>query len=128
MSESALVFAEPAPVAAPVATGSRDVAFVVAAAAADAAAAAAVKFAELAIDFVPAEAEIVSLVELVVVSAEAGVEIVVDPWLSPAHGPWPPAWLSSAACFSAHCINFVAAAFLVQRQRDFEEMLLAVRY
>lgn len=126
MSESALVFVEPAPVAAPVATGSRDVAFVVAAA--DAAAAAAVKFAELAIDFVPAEAEIVSLVELVVVSAEAGVEIVVDPWLSPAHEPWPPAWLSSAACFSAHCINFVAAAFLVQRQRDFEEMLLAVRY
>lgn len=126
MSESALVFAEPAPVAAPVATGSRDVAFVVAAA--DAAAAAAVKFAELAIGFVPVEAEIVSLVGLVVVSAEAGVEIVVDPWLSPAHGPWPPAWLSSAACFSAHCINFVAAAFLVQRQRDFEEMLLAVRY
>ena len=126
MSESALVFVEPAPVAAPVATGSRDVAFVVAAAAA--AAAAAVKFAELAIDFVPVEAEIVSLVELVVVSAEAGVEIVVDPWLSPAHEPWPPAWLSSAACFSAHCINFVAAAFLVQRQRDFEEMLLAVRY
>ena len=32
MSESALVFVEPAPVAAPVATGSRDVAFVVAAA------------------------------------------------------------------------------------------------
>lgn len=126
MSESALVFAEPAPVAAPVATGSRDVAFVVAAA--DAAAAAAVKFAELAIGFVPVEAEIVSLVGLVVVSAEAGVEIVVDPWLSPAHEPWPPAWLSSAACFSAHCINFVAAAFLVQRQRDFEEMLLAVRY
>ena len=126
MSESALVFVEPAPVAAPVATGSRDVAFVVAAA--DAAAAAAVKFAELAIGFVPAEAEIVSLVELVAVSAEAGVEIVVDPWLSPAHEPWPPAWLSSAACFSAHCINFVAAAFLVQRQRDFEEMLLAVRY
>ena len=126
MSESALVFVEPAPVAAPVATGSRDVAFVVAAG--DAAAAAAVKFAEQAIDFVPVEAEIVSLVELVVVSAEAGVEIVVDPWLSPAHGPWPPAWLSSAACFSAHCINFVAAAFLVQRQRDFEEMLLAVRY
>lgn len=126
MSESALVFVEPAPVAAPVATGSRDVAFVVAAA--DAAAAAAVKFAELAIGFVPVEAEIVSLVGLVVVSAEAGVEIVVDPWLSPAHGPWPPAWLSSAACFSAHCINFVAAAFLVQRQRDFEEMLLAVRY
>lgn len=126
MSESALVFVEPAPVAAPVATGSRDVAFVVAAADADAAAA--VKFAELAIGFVPVEAEIVSLVGLVVVSAEAGVEIVVDPWLSPAHEPWPPAWLSSAACFSAHCINFVAAAFLVQRQRDFEEMLLAVRY
>ena len=126
MSESALVFAEPAPVAAPVAMGSRDVAFVVAAA--DAAVAAAVKFAELAIGFVPVEAEIVSLVGLVVVSAEAGVEIVVDPWLSPAHEPWPPAWLSSAACFSAHCINFVAAAFLVQRQRDFEEMLLAVRY
>ena len=126
MSESALVFAEPAPVAAPVATGSRDVAFVVAAADADAAAA--VKFAELAIGFVPVEAEIVSLVGLVVVSAEAGVEIVVDPWLSPAHEPWPPAWLSSAACFSAHCINFVAAAFLEQRQRDFEEMLLAVRY
>ena len=126
MSESALVFAEPAPVAAPVATGSRDVAFVVAAADADAAAA--VKFAELAIGFVPVEAEIVSHVGLVVVSAEAGVEIVVDPWLSPAHEPWPPAWLSSAACFSAHCINFVAAAFLVQRQRDFEEMLLAVRY
>lgn len=126
MSESALVFAEPAPVAAPVATGSRDVAFVVVAAAA--AAAAAVKFAELAIGFVPVEAEIVSLVGLVVVSAEAGVEIVVDPWLSPAHEPWPPAWLSSAACFSAHCINFVAAAFLVQRQRDFEEMLPAVRY
>ena len=41
MSESALVFAEPAPVAAPVATGSRVVAFVVAAG--DAAAAAAVK-------------------------------------------------------------------------------------
>ena len=92
MSESALVFAEPAPVAAPVATGSRDVAFVVVAA--DAAAAAAVKFAELAIGFVPVEAEIVSLVGLVVVSAEAGVEIVVDPWLSPAHEPWPPAWLS----------------------------------
>ena len=126
MSESALVFVEPAPVAAPVATGSRDVAFVVVAA--DAAAAAAVKFAELAIGFVPVEAEIVSLVGLVVVSAEARVEIVVDPWLSPAHEPWPPAWLSSAACFSAHCINFVAAAFLVQRQRDFEEMLLAVRY
>ena len=126
MSESALVFAEPAPVAAPVATGSRDVAFVVAAADADAAAA--VKFAELAIGFVPVEAEIVSLVGLVVVSAEAGVEIVVDPWLSPAHEPWPPAWLSSAACFSAHCINFVAAAFLVQRQRDFEDKLLAVRY
>ena len=126
MSESALVFVEPAPVAAPVATGSRDVAFVVAAA--DAAAAAAVKFAELAIGFVPVEAEIVSLVGLVVVSAEAGVEIVVDPWLSPAHEPWPPAWLSSAAWISAHCINFVAAAFLVQRQRDFEEMLLAVRY
>ena len=126
MSESALVFAEPAPVAAPVATGSRDVAFVVAAA--DAAAAAAVKFAELAIGFVPVEAEIVSLVGLVVVSAEAGVEIVVDPWLSPAHEPWPPAWLSSAACFSAHCINFVAAAFLVQRQRDFEEMHLAGRF
>ena len=126
MSESALVFVEPAPAAVPVATGSRDVAFVVAAA--DAAAAAAVKFAELAIGFVPVEAEIVSLVELVVVSAEAGVEIVVDPWLSPAHEPWPPAWLSSAACFSAHCINFVAAAFPVQRQRDFEEMLLAVRY
>ena len=126
MSESALVFVEPAPVAAPVATGSRDVAFVVAAA--DAAAAAAVKFAELAIGFVPVEAEIVSLVGLVVVSAEAGVEIVLDPWLSPAHEPWPPAWLSSAACFSAHCINFVAAAFLVQRLRDFEEMLLAVRY
>ena len=85
MSESALVFVEPAPVAAPVATGSRDVAFVVAAA--DAAAAAAVKFAELAIDFVPAEAEIVSLVELVAVSAEAGVEIAVDPWLSPAPEP-----------------------------------------
>ena len=85
MSESALVFAEPAPVAAPVATGSRDVAFVVAAADADAAAA--VKFAELAIGFVPVEAEIVSLVGLVVVSAEAGVEIVVDPWLSPAPEP-----------------------------------------
>ena len=126
MSEFDLVFAAPVPVAAPVATGSRVVAFVVAAG--DAAAAAAVKFAEQAIDFVPVEAEIVSLVELVAVSAEAGVEIVVDPWLSPAHGPWPPAWLSSAACFSAHCINFVAAAFLVQRQRDFEEMLLAVRY
>ena len=85
MSEFDLVFAAPVPVAAPVATGSRDVAFVVAAA--DAAAAAAVKFAEQAIDFVPAEAEIVSLVELVAVSAEAGVEIAVDPWLSPAPEP-----------------------------------------